>query len=173
MTPFAGFGNPASGLPAGGPAMQAAFLAISAIVLDSSANMYVASSVDVSQLLNFYPSIQRVSEIDRISSADGTVKTVAGQATSPSPYEGPALQAYLGIVSGFVLNNDGSVAFSSINTIGELTTQSTVQLLGPKCAASSGWPTRCGFVMAVTSGIGPNGGQPLRQFLFLRPLHNS
>jgi uncharacterized protein (TIGR03437 family) len=129
VTPFAGFGNPASGLPAGGPAMQAAFLAISAIVLDSSANMYVASSVDVSQLLNFYPSIQRVSEIDRISSADGTVKTVAGQATSPSPYEGPALQAYLGIVSGFVLNNDGSVAFSSINTIGELTTQSTVQLL--------------------------------------------
>jgi uncharacterized protein (TIGR03437 family) len=129
VTPFAGFGNPASGPPAGGPAMQAAFLAISAIVVDSSGNMYVASSVDVSQLPNFYPSIQRVSEIERISSADGTIKTVAGQATSPTPYEGPALQAYLGIVSGFVLNNDGSVAFSSINTIGELTTQSTVQLV--------------------------------------------
>jgi sugar lactone lactonase YvrE len=129
VTPFAGFGNTASALPAGGPAMQAVFLAISAIVLDSSGNMYVASSVDVSQLLNFYPSIQRVSEIDRISSADGTVKTIAGQATSPSPYEGPALQAYLGIVSGLVLNNDGSIVFSSINTIGELTKQSTVQLL--------------------------------------------
>ncbi|HEX5229807.1 MAG TPA: hypothetical protein VFW44_18975, partial [Bryobacteraceae bacterium] len=53
----------------------------------------------------------------------------AGAATAPTPLEGPAMQAYLGMVSGLVTNSDGSLAFSSTNTIGLLTLKSTIQVL--------------------------------------------
>jgi uncharacterized protein (TIGR03437 family) len=132
VTQFAGFGNSSSGNGDGGPAMNAVFHGIGALALDASGNLYVADSVDVSNVPGFVltdPLITAVSVIRRIAASDGTVTTIAGQATSPSPYEGPALTSYLGILSGLVANSDGSVSFSSTNRVGELTTQSTIQLL--------------------------------------------
>ena len=128
ITPFAGFGGSTSGNGDGGPAMNAVFHGVSALAFDAG-DMYVADSIDVSHVPNFYPSINTVSVIRRIAGSNGTVTTIAGQANSPSPSEGPALQAYLGLLSGLAPNGDGSVAFSSTNTVGELTAQSTIQLL--------------------------------------------
>jgi len=133
ITQFAGFGNPTSSSNGdGGPAMKAVFHGISAIAFDASDNLYVADTVDVSQVVGFImaaPLIKTVSVIRRIAASDGTVSTIAGQATAPSPFEGPALQSYVGIVWGLAPNSDGSLSFSSTNTVGTLTTQSTVQLL--------------------------------------------
>jgi uncharacterized protein (TIGR03437 family) len=123
VTPFAGFGNSTSD---GGPAMEAFFYGITALALDASGNMFVADSVNVSST----PSVlQTVSVIRRIAASDGTITTIAGQATSPSPYEGPALHVYLGNLYGLAPNSDGSLSFASIYTVGQLTTQSTIQLL--------------------------------------------
>ena len=94
--------------------------------------MYVADSIDVTHVPGFVmadPRIQTVSVVRRIAASNGTVTTIVGQANSPSPSEGPAPQAYLGLLSGLAPNGDGSVAFSSNNTVGEIETQSTVRLL--------------------------------------------
>jgi uncharacterized protein (TIGR03437 family) len=132
VTQFAGFGTSTSGNGDGGAAMNAVFHGISALAFDSSGNMYVADSVEVSHEPSFVmtdPLITTVSVIRRIAASNGTVTTIAGQANAPSPYEGPALHAYLGLLSGLATNTDGSVSFSSANTVGELTTQATIQLL--------------------------------------------
>ncbi|HEX5228984.1 MAG TPA: hypothetical protein VFW44_14800 [Bryobacteraceae bacterium] len=127
VTQFAGFGTSGDGASA----LQAAFYGISAIGVDISGNLYVAQTMDTSNLNGFIlaGNKQPDSVIRRIAVSDGRVTTVAGAATAPTPLEGPAMQAYLGMVWGFAANTDGSMAFSSANTIGLLTTKSTVQLL--------------------------------------------
>jgi uncharacterized protein (TIGR03437 family) len=163
---FAGFGTSTSSNGDGGPAMNAVFHGIGALALDASGNMYVADSVDVSDVQGFIIAdslIKTVSVIRRIAASDGTVTTIAGQATSPSPYEGPALQASLGILSGLAPNSDGGISFSSTNTIGELTTQSAVQLLAGRNvqlppdgvqAAGASWLSLPVFVQMAPSRSG-------------------
>ncbi|HTR35226.1 MAG TPA: hypothetical protein VMH80_04960 [Bryobacteraceae bacterium] len=124
---FAGFGTSGDGAPA----LHTAFYGISAIAFDAAGNLYVAQTMDTSHTPGFVMAgnTQNDSVIRRIAASDGTVTTVAGAATAPTPLEGPALQAYLSYVSGFAANSDGSLVLSCTNTIGLLTTQSTIQLL--------------------------------------------
>lgn len=129
VTRFAGFGSPSSGLGDGGPAMQAIFHGITALAFDASGNMDVADSEPIVGSPAFSSAITSASVIRRIAASDRTVTTIAGELTAPSPLEGPALQAYLSLLSGLAPNSDGSISFSSTNTIGELTTQSAIQLL--------------------------------------------
>lgn len=127
VTQFAGFGTSGDGAPA----LQAAFFGISAMAADASGNLYLAQTMDTSNMNGFIlaGNKQPDSVIRRIAASNGTVSTVAGAATAPTPLEGPAMQAYLGMVSGFAPNSDGSLAFSSTNTIGLLTLKSTIQVL--------------------------------------------
>ena len=129
VTQFAGFGSPAAGLGDGGPAMRAIFNGISALAFDALGNMYVADSEEVLGSPAFSSTITSASLIRRIAASDGIVTTIAGELTAPSPLEGPALQAYLSLLSGLAPKSDGSISFSSTNTIGELTAQSAIQLL--------------------------------------------
>ena len=125
-----------------------------ALSFDSSGNAYVAQSTPtVGDLL--MSGAQIASTVRRIAAADGTVTTVAGGTTSPTPQEGPALKTYLGQLSGLAVSSDGSIAFSAGNTVGEINTQSIVQLLAGRTfqPAPDGRSAASSWLSVPVSGV--------------------
>jgi uncharacterized protein (TIGR03437 family) len=123
---FAGFGPYATpNMGNGGPALNAPPSNFVRLAADSVGNLYTEEG-------NGIPGGDSFAFIIRRIGTDGVINVVAGTfSLEASSNTGPALQAVLGLSSGQGLTADpnGVVTFIDYLSLGQLTTQSTIQII--------------------------------------------